>query len=341
MTMKHHDSFDFYSSAQLSRAYTLGGAVLATITAGGRNGTNGLNLNHTNLTVSRTMDANTPEGFEHFSVDWPGFAGHAILFALIDNATLQMCLVVRPDRKIEVRRSTGTILGTTSGALPPPGVHMHVQFHWKIHGSTGVARILFNGVEVLNLTGQNTQSSANAYATVQRWGDGVALGGSTTLGAIIDDWVFNDTNGSVNNALIGDKRVQWCPALAEGAQNDFTPSTGTDNAALVDDNPANDDTDYISSSTVGHIDYVTINVSPAVPAGATVAAVGVVTTDKKTDGGTRTARHKTRFGSGPTVANGPDFAPSTAYSIHRSIIENAITPSEINAPMQVGVEVQS
>lgn len=341
MTMQHADSFDYYSSAQLSRRYTLGAAVAATITAGGRNGTNGLNLNHTNLTVSRTMTANTAEGFEHFSVDWPSFGGHAILFAIIDNATLQMCLVVRPDRKIEVRRGSGTILGTTSGALPPAGTHMHVQFHWKIHGSTGVGRVLFNGVEVLNLTGQNTQSSANAYGTVQRWGDGATLGGSGGLGAIVDDWVFNDTAGSVNNALIGDKRVQWCPAAAEGAQSDFTPSTGSDNAAMVDENPANDDTDYIQSSTVGHIDYVTISVSPAVPAGATVAAVAVVTTDKKTDGGTRTARHKTRFGGGPTVANGADFAPSTSYSIHQSILENAITPSEVNAPMQVGVEVQS
>jgi hypothetical protein len=135
--------------------------------------------------------------------------------------------------------------------------------------------------------------------------------------------------------------VKWCPASAEGATNDYTPSTGTNNAALVDDNPANDDTDYIESSTVGHIDYVEVSVSPAIPAGSTISAVAVVTQDRKTDGGTRTSRHKIRFGSGPTVSNGAAYGATTAYEIHKTIFEDAITVSEVNAPMQVGVEVMT
>jgi hypothetical protein len=338
MTMLRHDSFDYLNSAQLARYWTLGGAVAATIDAVGRNSTSALNLNHTNEYVDWAFPGTIAEAYEHFSIRYNATNIGAILY-LIDNATIQLSFHIRADRRIEVRRGTVTTLGFTSQPLPPTSAHGHLQIHWKIHSSTGVVRILLNDVEVLNLTGQNTQASGNAFATLHRFGDGTVFGGSTGWAVYIDDFVFNDPAGSVNNGFLGDVRVKWCPALAEGAQSDYTPSSGTDNAAMVDETPANDDTDYIESSTVGHIDYVTVSVSPAIPTGSTIHAIGVVTQDKKTDGGTRTARHKIRFGSGPTVANGAAFGPTTSYEIHKTIFENAITVAEVNAPMQVGVEV--
>lgn len=339
MTMLRCDSFDYYNTSQITRRYSSTAVIAPAIGATGRNGSSALQIAHTNTAVDWTFPSNIAEGFDHFAVN--AGTSSVAFFYLVDNATVQLTFYLKSDRKIEVRRGTSTVLGTTSGALPATGTYAHLQIHWKIHSSTGVVRILIDDVEVLNLTGQNTQNSGNAYATVHRWGDNV-LSGSTGITAWhFDDFVFNDTGGSDNNTLLGDRRVVFFPADAEGATSDFTPSTGTDNAALVDENPANDDTDYIESSTVGHIDYVTLDVSPAIPTGAIIDAVAVVTTDRKTDGGTRTARHKIRFGSGPTVANGADFSPSTSYTIHQTIFENAITVSEINAPMQVGVEVQS
>lgn len=341
MTMLRCDSFDFYSSAQLTRYWTIGGAGnLPSIGAGtGRNGTNCLSFTHVNSFVDWTFPTNLAEGFQHFALSWTRAStdANSIIFSVIDNLTTQIYCFLRADRKIQFMRGDGTVLGVTSAALPAPGILIHVQVRWKIDNSAGVIHVKFDDVDVLNLTGIDTQVSTNAYGTFLRMG--AAQGGENISNCLIDDFIFNDTAGSVNNGFIGDKRVQWCPALAEGAQNDYTPSTGTNNAALVDDNPANDDTDYIESSTVGHIDLVTVTVSPNLPTGASVAAVAVVTTEKKTDGGTRTARHKTRFGSGPTIVDGPAYAPLTTYTIRKSILENAITPAEVNAPMQVGVEV--
>lgn len=348
MTMLRPDSFDFYNTAQISRYWTIISGT-PQITSGGRNGTNCLNLNaaafNSRATVQYSFPANIQEGFIHFALsgkDVVGVAAEDTFLSLLDNATFQLSFVLRADRKIDVVRglAAGVLLGTTSAPMPAAGILAHFQIRYKIHDTTGIVRILMNDNEVLNLTNVDTQNSANAFATSLRLG---VQGGfnNAVSNFLVDDFIFCDTAGAVNNGLLGDKRVKWCPALAEGAQNDYTPSTGTDNAALVDENPANDDTDYIESQTVGHIDYVTISVSPAIPAGSTIEAVAVVTQDKKTDGGTRTFRHKIRFGSGPTIANGGSIGPTTGYEIHKTVFENAITVSEVNAPMQVGVEVMT
>jgi hypothetical protein len=337
MTMLRCDSFDFYSTAQISRYWNTSFGATSIGAAVGRNGTNALHFDNEQDRASWTYPSNIVEGFHHFAMQWPS---NYVFLTLIDNATAQLTFKVRSDRKIEVFRGTGsgTSLGTTSASLPTTGLS-HIQIRWKIDDSTGVVVIKIDDTTVLNLTGQDTKNTANAYCTTETLGTDQGFNSGIT--GYIDDYIFCDTAGSVNNGFLGDKRVQWCPALAEGATSDYTPSTGTDNAALVDENPANDDTDYIESSTVGHIDYVTLSVSPTIPSGATVSAVAVVTTDKKTDGGTRTARHKIRFGSGPTVSNGAAFGPLTSYAIHKTIFEDTITVSEVNAPMQVGSEVMT
>ena len=65
------------------------------------------------------------------------------------------------------------------------------------------------------------------------------------------------------HCFIGPIKVETLFPSSEGTTINFTPSTGTDNSANVDDNPKTDDTDYNSSlDTASNKDlFVTENLS--------------------------------------------------------------------------------
>lgn len=345
MSCEYQDGFDHYSAAQVGRWWPNflndGGRVLVDA-ANGRNGTPGLRLITSAGSrgyVRRPFVNNTTTVIIGAAVRLSAGATQSggILFALLDVATLQVEIRPLADGAIRATRN-GTTLGTSAPGLLNTSTHRMVEVKFTVDDSAGVVVVKVDNVTVLNLTAQDTKNTANAYATQYQIGDHNA---GAECDIQIDDFRILTTAGSVNNDFIGDRRSLWCPALAEGDQNDYTPSTGTNNAALVDDNPANDDTDYVESSTVGNIDFYTVTVSPAIPTGSTIAAMQVCSTDRKTDGGTRTARHKIRFGSGPTTSNGADYAPGATYNGDYTTFEDAITPAEVNAPMQIGIEVRS
>ena len=62
-----------------------------------------------------------------------------------------------------------------------------------------------------------------------------------------------DTTGTDNNTFLGSQIVE-AVFPNSNAQSNWSPSTGTNNAACVDENPSNDDTDYVYSTTVGNKD---------------------------------------------------------------------------------------
>jgi hypothetical protein len=76
--------------------------------------------------------------------------------------------------------------------------------------------------------------------------------------AWIDDLYVCDGSGSVNNDFLGECRVlTLLPSDGNGSNNDFDTSAGgspADHGAMVNDTTPNDDTDYVSSSTVDHVD---------------------------------------------------------------------------------------
>lgn len=343
MALLFCDSFDHYSNAQLTRKWpAAAGSFIGSVgpsSSYGRNGTSGVRVfaNAANDSyLRRSFAANMTTVIMGAGVKM--VTGGGILFAVLDNGTLQCELRTQSDGSLKVTRN-GTLLGSVSApGLLDASTFRSVQWKVTISDTVGVAEVKVDNITVITLTSQDTKNTANAYITQYQLGEVYTAG---TYDHYIDDFWIVDTTGGVNDTYLGDQRVQCCFPAAEGDQADYTPSTGTNNAALVDETPANDDTDYVESSTVGNIDLYTITVSPSIPTAATVAGVQVCTTDKKTDSGTRTARHKIRYGAGPTTANGADYAPGTAYSINCTPFNNQPTPAEVNAPMQIGSEVRS
>ena len=96
----------------------------------------------------------------------------------------------------------------------------------------------------------------------------------------------------MNDDFLGQCRVVTLrPSTGNGSNTDFTCSTGSDHGALVDEAAPNDDTDYVSSGTVDHVDTWNF---PAVGYTGTVKGVQLALSAKKTDSGTRAIAAVTR-----------------------------------------------
>lgn len=70
-----------------------------------------------------------------------------------------------------------------------------------------------------------------------------------------DDIAVNDNTGSFQNSWPGEGKIVHMHPNAEGDNSGWTPSTGTDNSALVDEVTPNDATDYVSSTSDVIDDY--------------------------------------------------------------------------------------
>ena len=128
---------------------------------------------------------------------------------------------------------------------------------------------------------------------------------------------------------------------SETAQIDFTPQSGSDNALMVDDYN-DDDTTYVGSSTVGHIDRYNLGNTTSGVTG--IAAIQTTYLARKTDVDARTMRSLIK--SGTTTTNAATETLSASYQHFETIIEenpdttSAWTKTTVDA-LEVGLEVVS
>lgn len=194
--------------------------------------------------------------------------------------------------------NTGTLLG--SFAPPLWGVYSFIELKCTIHSSAGSAEVRFNGATVLNLTGINTQNQATADIT--------RVDIDNYSGTYVDDWYILDTTGSAPlNTFLGDIRITTLRPSADSSVA-WTRSTGSTNAAAVDDTTV-DATDYVSSSTVGQRDIYDLGDLTGSP---TVYAVMATAWGLKTDAGTRGVKVGIRYSGNETQSS--DTAMTTTTS---------------------------
>jgi len=204
------------------------------------------------------------------------------------------------------RNNTTIATGTT---VLSASVWYFIELDLTINSSTGAYTLRINGTNELTATGANTQSSGNAWADRFYLGD-FSPGAGETLD-ICDLYVF-DATGSANNALRGDSRVDAIFPSGAGNYTQWTPSAGS-NYAAVDEKAANDDTDYVESSTVSQKDsYAFGDLSSST---GTVAGVQLCMYAKKTDAGTRSIKGLARLSS-TDVLDSTDKTLSTSYAYY-------------------------
>jgi hypothetical protein len=348
--LRFADGFDHYAnanSAEMWSASSVFGGFGSQITSGGRNSTNKAVLQGASAFLQYILPSTKTGGtfgaafYAHTqSTNFP-------FLQVRTGGTTHLYLQFNGSGKIEVRRGDATLLGTGSTALSSVALQ-YIEFQWVISNTVGTAEVRLNGATVeVALSGIDTQNGATAD-----WDSVVLLGPDAFLNGNVTSWddvylldnVDSGVSGVPNNAFLGDTKIETlfpqADSVAAGSNAGFTPSTGTDHGALVDEATPNDDTDYNSGTATSQKDtyhYPSLSFTPT-----TIFGVMPCPRVKKTDAGARSVKALIR--SGGTDYQGAEKALSTSYLYYPTVFEsdpadsNAWTPTDV-ANMESGLEV--
>lgn len=333
MSLLFFDGFDIYATADLSKRWTsVTGSPTIDATGGRRSG--GALLAPSNQNSSRNVTKSLPSnystlvaGFNFRPVTFD--SSTVTFFQFTDGGTAQLSLRLNADGTISVCRSTGTVIETTVTAVTADADN-YIEFKATIHDTTGSYELRLNGVDIASDTNVDTKQTSNAYI------NGILVG--TTGGLVVKTWKFDDlyvldTSGSTNNDFLGDVRIDAVYPTADGNYTGWTPSTGTDHYALVDDTTPNE-SDYVSSSTAAEQDSYTMG-NPETLASEIIYGVQVSVAALKDDAGSRSIKVGVRSGTTDSVSGAQALSTTQAYYSH--ILETdpntsvAWTPSGVNS----------
>ena len=310
MALKFVESFDHLTVAQLTRKWTSSsGGALTT----GRNATNGLRLAGASEEVSKTLASSHASGVIGFAFLPIGHIDSNHFLEILDGATRHLTLRLDTSGHLVATRN-GTVLATGTAVISL-AAYTYVEIKFTINDATGAVEVRLNGSASpdINVSGVDTRNGATAT-----WNTFAFSSVGTITGASYDDIYVLDGSGAANNDFLGDCRVECLlPSTGNGSNTDFTPSTGSDHGALVDEATPNDDTDYNASATVGHLDtynYPSLSGTPE-----DIFGIQVLPCVRKTDAGARDVAPVVK--SGATTSVGTTVSPSTGYLYYPQIYE--------------------
>ena len=306
------DSMDHYVTADIPEKWT-GNSFCSIAPTSGRRGGGALTWSSNGyVTLSLDPQPTWIVGCAFRYTTLPGATTSLLQF--IDASTDQCEFALTATGTIQARRSPATLLGTASAVLAV-NTFYYLEFRVVIHNTLGEMGLRVNAVPVLALTGQDTQVTANATANAFRIG---AIGPGIFAASLLDDvYVCDGTGAAPHNTYLGDCRVDVLLPSGDSTPLAWTPSTGTTHSTLVDESVPNDDTDYLSTLTVGARD---LHVFPDLPAMINPAILGIqhCINARKDDVGTR--QLKSVIKSGVTTQAGPTtLTIGSTYAYHREL----------------------
>jgi hypothetical protein len=248
-----------------------------------------------------------------------------------DSATLHVNIKVNADKTVTFYRNT-TALGTSTALVAAINTWAWYSVKVTIDDAAGVVSLYMNGNLIYELTSQDTRNAGNASCNFIQLSSCYTTASTTNY----DNVHIMDSTGATYNNHIGEHRIYKYLGTADGALTDMTASAGND-YACIDENPNNGDTDYISTSTAGHINTVA---APALSL-STIAAVKVSASIRKDDAGTRTARVINRQSTTNYAGTSYDAASTYSFISHLWLVNPATTSAwsgaEVDAT-QPGIE---
>ena len=336
MSLLFMDSFDHYATADINKKWDTVSGSPAINASGGRNSGGAIEFDAAEY-VEKTIPGNPATIIVAGAFKVSSLSVSQDIIKLMDSTSVQVKIRIRTDGKIEAFRDT-TSLGVSSGVVFTAGAFAHLDCKITINDASGTVLVKSGGTTHLNLTSQDTKTTANAYVT------SVRVGGDGTNTVTVDDFYILDTTGSApQNDQLGDCRISVARPTAEGTYSQFTPSAGTDNSQNVDDTTPDGDGTYNSSGNVGDRDSFGMGAMTDI-GGAAIYGVQLNMVARKDASGTRKVRGFTR----PVGTNyfGTSQSLTTSYLNYREIWQtNPETAAqwaeaEVNLS-QFGVEVAS
>ncbi len=267
---------------------------------------------------TRVLPVSGATGVGGFAYNTTALTTARELIAFTEGTTIHLTLYLTTAGALAVYRgrfSGGTLLGTSAAGVIASNTWHYIEFKALIDNATGTYEVKVDETSVLSGTGADTQNAGTST-----W-DRLTLLGTAGVNQFFDDLYVCDGSGAANNDFLGNCQVEvlrpQTDAVAAGTNAGFTPSTGTDHGALVDETTPNSDTDYNSGTAVGQKD--TYNY-PSVSLSGTIKGVKVAPFVKKTDAGPRTICTVVRS-SGTDYDHATAISPATSYQFESQIWE--------------------
>jgi len=324
------DGFDHYSANQSTRMYE-DGAIAGMSTSIARTG-QAANPHYLDFGLKKYLGTNAQTlivGFAYYN-DNDTYQGWTWLVRFYDGTTEQCRLERGYEGKLRLY-GNNTLLAESAPATYRGRQWCYIEIKITF-GNPGSYEVRVNTRTVMSGTGR-TRSTANNYANWVGWrGPG---------GDWIDDLYICDNTGTQNNDFLGDIKVVTIYPNADGTNAAWTPSSGTAHYAVVDEAPANDDTDYLYTSTVGATD--TLNFEDITLTGS-IRGILQLACIRKDDAGARSAALICRVVT--TDYEGPDVSLGNSYTYLKQIREtnpatgSPWTVADINAA-EFGVRMKS
>lgn len=255
--------------------------------------------------------------------------------------TTQFSIYFGTDGEINFYRGAGaTFLGDSTGTFVH-GVWSYIVIKVKLHNTEGTVELWLDGIKEIDLTNQNTMTSATAKVNNVIF---YQQSDYNTNYRYYDDIYIGDDSGTDMTDQVGECHIELVQPDANGTTNDWTVSdSGTSNYQMVDEELPDDDTTYVSSSTVTDKELYGCSSLTGTNIGG-VHAVQVRTKHRKEDAGNRTFNNICR--SGATESDGTVAGVSTSYKFTGDIFENNPngggnwSEAAVNA-MEIGFEIAS
>jgi hypothetical protein len=318
----------------LGRKYTIGGATTATLVAG-RFGGHGISMGNYlwDYFTTPTLPTTHATMVVGFAFSFSGYLAGGKIICLYDGATLGVNVRLAPRGELAVY-SGNTLLAQTTGLAMVFNAWYFIELK-VVCGASGSWELRVGGVTASSGSG-NTKQGTHTYHNT------VSCGTSSNVSCVrrYDDLYVLDGSGSINNDFLGNIKVvaSYPSGDVTGAVN-WTPSAAANHYTLVDENPANDNTDYVESSTSSQLDlYDYANLSGL----STVAGLQINTMAERTDANAFSLLSVIK--SAGTQDDGSAVAATAAYSTIVRVSESdphasaPWTQTSINAA-QFGVKV--
>lgn len=326
MALLFIDGFDHYAANDVLKKWTMFTEEMSESLIGFNSGRFSGNSLTTNLTALITHDSaivkdinpSSSEVFAGVAVKYSGNIlsnSEAYIFILYDSAgTETMGVYIDSTGKVNVNRgtpTTPTVLGSSATSLNQDSWN-YIEIRYIPSNTVGVVEVRINETTEINVTGTDTTAGLEDIGSI-------GIGGNQTDAVLFfDDMYVLDTSGTSNNTYLGDVTVYTEVPTTDTTEASFSPSTGTDHFAMVDDAAdIDDDSTYVENATLGATDRYT---SAALGVTGTVHGVQISTTSRKTD--TKARGFKASIKSGATEKEDTGEHTLTAsYIVYRDIYE--------------------
>jgi hypothetical protein len=343
MSIVFVEGFDYYAATvtaatSVAGKWTINSGTSAALVSGRFGGLAFEHAGSTQRLLTRTVPATSTLafGFAIKIVDLNAIDASRQLVEFRDAGTgIQFGIGIDTSKQIFIYRAAiGTVLATGTGAALTENAWHYIEVVGTIHNSTGAVTVYVDGASYVSVSGTDTQGQAGSTM------DTIRMVACAATSAEPNHFVWDDIYYCDTAVALGECRVDTLRPSADTADSDFTPSSGGDNFAMVDETQADGDTTYVASATATDLDFYTMGNLPVSP--ATIHAVQITMLARKDDATTRALRTKIR--SNGDVANGATSAMSSTFQFFDDLHEQdpdsagAWTAPAVNA-LDAGVEV--